>query len=112
VEVALSGFVFHWLGGYGGGMGAISGGYGGGVGAISGVMIADYSIIGRRHNLPDLLSPTGSYRYSGGWNMGALSATVVGLFLPWGGYVMSGLHFLIDYGWSGGFFASALSTAS
>jgi hypothetical protein len=33
---------------------------------------------------------------------------VLGLFLPGGGDVMSGLHFLIDYGSSGGFFAAGI----
>ncbi|MBV9547604.1 MAG: NCS1 family nucleobase:cation symporter-1 [Chloroflexi bacterium] len=93
-----SGFIFKWLGGYGGGMGA-----------IAGVMIADYWIIRRRRlRIRDLFSENGTYRYTGGWNMRALAATAVGLFLAWGGYVVPGLHFLTKYGWFAGFFAAGI----
>jgi NCS1 family nucleobase:cation symporter-1 len=94
-----SGFIFNWLGGYGGGMGA-----------IAGVMIADYWIVRRgKLNVGELFSANGAYRYTGGWNMRALAATAVGLFLAWGGYVIPGLHDLTDYGWFAGFFAAGIA---
>lgn len=93
-----SGFIFGWLGGYGGGMGA-----------IAGVMIADYWILRRGElRLRDLFSERGVYRYRGGWNMRALSATAVGLFIAWGGYVIPPMRPLADYGWFVGFFAAGL----
>jgi NCS1 family nucleobase:cation symporter-1 len=94
-----SGFIFNWLGGYGGGMGA-----------IAGVMIADYWIVRRgKLNVGELFSANGAYRYTGGWNMRALAATAIGLFLAWGGYVIPSLHGLTDYGWFAGFFAAGIS---
>lgn len=94
-----SGFIFDWLGGYGGGMGA-----------IAGVMIADYWIVRRRElSLKDLFSANGAYRYTGGWNMRALVATAIGLFVAWGGYVIPALDGLTDYGWFAGFFAAGIA---
>ena len=75
-----SGFIFNWLGGYGGGMGA-----------IAGVMIVDYWIVRRGQlRLNELFSAHGVYSYTGGWNLRAVAATAVGLFLAWGGYVIPG----------------------
>lgn len=93
-----SGFIFDWLGTYGGGMGA-----------IGGVMIADYWLVRRRKiNVAALYSVRGEYRFSRGWNLIALVATAVGLFIAWGGLVIPALSFLSDYGWFAGFFAAGL----
>jgi NCS1 family nucleobase:cation symporter-1 len=94
-----SGFIFDWLGGYGAGMGA-----------IAGVMIVDYWIIRRRQlSVRDLFSENGVYRYTGGWNVRAIVATVLGLLLAWGGYAISAIHGLTDYGWFVGFFVSGIA---
>jgi NCS1 family nucleobase:cation symporter-1 len=94
-----SGFIFNWLGGYGAGMGV-----------IAGVMITDYWIVRRGElSIRDLFSEHGAYRYTGGWNLRALAATAVGLFLAWGGYVIAPLHPLVKYGWFIGFFAAGLA---
>jgi NCS1 family nucleobase:cation symporter-1 len=94
-----SGFIFDWLGGYGGGMGA-----------IAGVMIVDYWIVRRGTlNVSELFSANGAYRYTGGWNVRALVATAVGLFVAWGGYVIPALDGLTDYGWFAGFFAAGFA---
>jgi NCS1 family nucleobase:cation symporter-1 len=93
-----SGFIFGWLGGYGGGMGA-----------IAGVMIADYWIVRRGQlRLRDLFSDQGVYRYQRGWSLRALFATAVGLFFAWGGYVIPPMHSLTNYGWFVGFFVAGL----
>jgi NCS1 family nucleobase:cation symporter-1 len=94
-----SGFIFNWLGGYGGGMGA-----------IAGVMIVDYWLVRRgKLSISDLFSENGAYRFTGGWNMRALGATAVGLFLAWGGYAIPAMHDLTDYGWFAGFFAAGIA---
>jgi NCS1 family nucleobase:cation symporter-1 len=80
------------------------------MGAIAGVMIVDYWIVRRgKLSVSDLFAENGAYRYTGGWNMRALGATFVGLFLAWGGYAISGLHFMTDYGWFAGFFAAGIA---
>jgi NCS1 family nucleobase:cation symporter-1 len=94
-----SGFIFNWLGGYGAGMGA-----------IAGIMIVDYWIIRRRElSLRDLFSENGVYRYTGGWNRRALAATLLGLALAWGGYVIPPMHGLTKYGWFVGFFVAGIA---
>lgn len=91
-----SGFIFTWLGGYGAGMGA-----------IAGVMICDYWLVRRGQlSIRDLFSERGAYRYTGGWNLRAVGATIVGLLVAWGGYIIPPMHFLTDYGWFIGFFVS------
>jgi NCS1 family nucleobase:cation symporter-1 len=93
-----SGFIYNWLGGYGAGMGA-----------IAGVMIADYWLVRRGDlKLRDLFSERGAYRYTGGWNLVAVAATAIGLFVAWGGYVIPPMHPLIGYGWFIGFFVSGI----
>lgn len=94
-----SGFIFNWLGTYGGGMGA-----------IGAVMIADYWLVRRRRlDVDGLFAGNGPYRFTGGWNMRALAATAVGLFIAWGGLVIPGMHFLSTYGWFAGFFGAGLA---
>lgn len=93
-----SGFIFDWLGTYGGGMGV-----------IAGVMIVDYWIVRRRVlQVDDLFAAQGIYRFTGGWNVRALVATALGLFIAWGGLVIPALKPFADYGWFAGFFGAAL----
>ncbi|HLH72601.1 MAG TPA: NCS1 family nucleobase:cation symporter-1, partial [Chloroflexota bacterium] len=93
-----SGFIFNWLLGYGGGMGT-----------IAGVMIADYWLVRRRTmRVRDLYLENGEYTYTGGWNLRAVFATIVGLFFAWGGLVIPVMRPLYDYGWFVGFFAGLI----
>ena len=67
-----SGYIFSWLLGYSGGLGA-----------IAGVMIADYWLVRNKNlNLGDLYRSKGIY---GGWNWRAVIATLLGcgLALSW-----------------------------
>jgi len=91
-----SGYIFTWLLGYSGGLGS-----------IAGVLIADYWIV--RHTevqLEDLYLPNGRYRYTGGWNINAVVATLIGCALAWGGLVIPLLEPLYAYAWFVGFGAS------
>ena len=91
-----SGYVFQWLGGYSGGLGA-----------IAGVLIADYWLVRKKHlELGDLYKTQGVYRYDGGWNWRAVVATLAGCALAWGGLVVPALRPLYDYAWFVGLFVS------
>jgi len=87
------GYIFAWLVGYSGGLGS-----------IAGVLIADYWIVRRRRlDLADLYLPNGRYA---GWNPAAVTATLVGCALAWGGLVIPALRPLYDYAWFVGFFSA------
>jgi nucleobase:cation symporter-1, NCS1 family len=91
-----SGYIYTWLLGYSGGLGS-----------IAGVLIADYWIVRRRTlRLEDLYLADGAYR---GWNLRAITATIVGCALAWGGVVVPVLKPLYDYAWFVGFFAAAFA---
>jgi NCS1 family nucleobase:cation symporter-1 len=93
-----SGYIFKWLLGYSGGLGA-----------IAGVLIADYWWVRRRKlRLADLYLPEGAYRYAGGWNWRAVVATVAGCALAWGGLVVPVLAPLYSYAWFVGFAVAGL----
>jgi NCS1 family nucleobase:cation symporter-1 len=92
-----SGYIFTWLLGYSGGLGS-----------IAGVLIADYWFVrGRELRLADLYLPNGSYRYSGGWHVPGVVATLAGCALAWGGLVIPFMRPLYDYAWFVGFGVSA-----
>jgi NCS1 family nucleobase:cation symporter-1 len=75
--------------------------------AIAGVLIADYWIVRRKKlRLEDLYLIEGSYRYSRGWNLVAVIATLGGCALAWGGWVIPALKPLLNYGWFVGFGAA------
>ena len=91
-----SGYIFSWLLGYSGGLGA-----------IAGVLIADYWVVRRsRLRLEDLYLTDGAYTYRSGWNPAAVVATLVGCGLAWGGLFIRALKPLYDYGWFVGFAAA------
>ena len=93
-----SGYIFQWLLGYSGGLGS-----------IAGVLVADYWLVRRKElSLEDLYLPDGAYRYRGGWNWKAVSATAIGCALAWGGLVFPPLKPLYSYAWFVGFFAAGL----
>ena len=94
-----SGYIFKWLVGYSGGLGS-----------IAGVLIADYFIVrGRRLVLADLYRATGTYRFTGGWNLAAVAATLLGCVMAWIGVVVKPLAPLYDYAWFVGFFVAGLT---
>src|SRR6185295_563167 len=62
-------YVFIWLIGYSGLMGA-----------IAGIMICDYWVLRRQQlNLRELFDPAGKYSYSGGVNWRAVASLVIGI---------------------------------
>jgi nucleobase:cation symporter-1, NCS1 family len=90
-----SGYIFSWLLGYSGGLGA-----------IAGVMIADYWLVRDKDlNLADLYRTKGIYA---GWNWRAVVATLLGCFFAWIGLIYEPLKFLYDYAWFIGFGVSGL----
>jgi NCS1 family nucleobase:cation symporter-1 len=94
-----SGYIFKWLLGYSGGLGA-----------IAGVLIADYWYLKRRElDLADLYRPDGRYSYGDrlGTNWIAVGATALGCALAWAGAFVQSLHWLYDYAWFVGAFVAA-----
>ncbi|WP_225835780.1 NCS1 family nucleobase:cation symporter-1 [Streptomyces sp. NK08204] len=107
-------YIFTWLGFVGGLLGT-----------VAGILVADYWIVRRtRLALGELYQPGGRYWYTGGWNLRAVAAFVIGGVLAVGGSystvvkgvkqgpfptdgVISFLKPLADYGWAVGL-ASAL----
>lgn len=88
-----SGYIFTWLLGYSGGLGS-----------IAGVLIADYWIVRRTQlHLEDLYLPDGTYRYTGGWHVPAVIATLAGCAVAWAGLVVPALRPVYDYAWFAGF---------
>ena len=91
-----SGYIFVWLLGYSGGLGS-----------IAGVLIADYWIVRKqRLDLEDLYLPDGAYRYTSGWHMPGVIATLAGCAAAWAGLVIPPLRPVYDYAWFVGFFVS------
>lgn len=94
-----SGYIYKWLIGYSGGLGA-----------IGGVLIVDYWIVRKRKlNLADLYLLEGEYKYKNGWNWKAVVATFIGCFFAWIGVVVEEMKPLYDYGWFVGFAMSGVS---
>ncbi|HSE26566.1 MAG TPA: NCS1 family nucleobase:cation symporter-1, partial [Pyrinomonadaceae bacterium] len=94
-----SGYIFAWLVGYSGGLGA-----------IAGVLITDYWILNNKQlKLGDLYRPEGAYTYVGGWNWRAIIATIIGCGLAWIGLVVPSLRPLYDYAWFVGLGAAGIA---
>jgi NCS1 family nucleobase:cation symporter-1 len=92
-----SGYIFKWLLGYSGGLGS-----------IAGVLIADYFFVrGRELRLADLYKADGAYRYTNGWNLNAVYATLAGCGCAWAGLFIPSLKGIYDYAWFVGFGVSA-----
>lgn len=92
-------YIFSWLLGYSGGLGA-----------IAGVMVVDYWVVRKKQlNLPDLYINDGEYWYQNGWNWRAVVATLTGCFFAWIGILVPAFHILYDYSWFVGAGAAALS---
>ncbi|MEV2250911.1 NCS1 family nucleobase:cation symporter-1 [Streptomyces sp. NPDC050147] len=103
-------YIFVWLGVVGGLLGT-----------VAGILIADYWVVRRTAlDLADLYRPEGRYWYTGGWNLRAVAAFLIGGVLAVGGShsapgkgpfpedgLIPVLKPLADYGWAIGL-ASAL----
>lgn len=60
--------------------------YGGLFGAVAGLMIADYWVIKRRViDVPECYREGGRYWFTGGWNLKAMIATIIGMVFAVGG---------------------------
>jgi nucleobase:cation symporter-1, NCS1 family len=91
-----SGYIFKWLLGYSGGLGA-----------IAGVLIADYWVVRKRRLDLEGLYLEGSVY--GGWSWRGIAATILGCVGAWIGLAVPSLHFLYDYAWFAGFDLSFLA---
>ena len=93
-----TGYIYKWLLGYSGGLGA-----------IAGVLITDYYFVRKRKlALADLYKADGIYRYSSGWNLPAVVATLLGCVVAWAGAFIPMFARLYDYAWFVGFGLAAL----
>ncbi len=91
-----SGYIFKWLLGYSGGLGA-----------IAGVLVVDYWLIRRtKLVLADLYKREGVYSYTKGVNVAAVVSTIAGCALAWVGLVIEPLRILFDYAWFVGAFGA------
>ena len=100
-------YIFTWLGFYGGLLGA-----------VAGVLVCGYWVIRRTSlSLADLYKPGGKYWFTGGWNIAAVAATLIGAVLAVGGAyggpfpatgLIPALKPLYDYNWAVGFAAAFL----
>ena len=80
-------------------------GYSGSLGAVAGVLIVDYWILRKtKLDLAALYTRDGAYRYTAGWNLNAVAATLVGAGAALAGAFVPALGFLYDWSWFVGFF--------
>jgi nucleobase:cation symporter-1, NCS1 family len=80
------------------------GGYGAALGSIGGVLIVDYWILRNKTlDLRSLYVPDGAYRYSNGWNMHAVIATVAGAAIALLGAFWPPMAPIYDWSWFVGF---------
>ncbi len=79
-------------------------GYSGSLGAVAGVLIVDYWILRKKQlDLRSLYLHDGAYRYSRGWNMAAVWATVVGAGVALLGAFWAPMRPIYDWSWFVGF---------
>jgi NCS1 family nucleobase:cation symporter-1 len=84
---------FRWLGGYAGSLGA-----------IAGVLIVDYWLLRKRTlDLASLYVRDGAYRYRDGYNLAAISATLIGAAVALAGMFWDPLRPISDWSWFVGF---------
>ncbi|HEY5925488.1 MAG TPA: NCS1 family nucleobase:cation symporter-1 [Kofleriaceae bacterium] len=80
------------------------GGYGAALGAVGGVLIIDYWIIRKTElDLRSLYVTDGRYRYTNGWNMPAVIATLVGAGVALLGAFWEPMKPIYDWSWFVGF---------
>jgi NCS1 family nucleobase:cation symporter-1 len=79
-------------------------GYSGSLGSIAGVLIVDYWILRRTElDLRSLYTPDGAYRYTNGWNLPAVVATLVGAVVALLGALWPPMRPIYDWSWFVGF---------
>jgi NCS1 family nucleobase:cation symporter-1 len=79
-------------------------GYSGSLGSIAGVLIVDYWILRRTElDLRSLYTPDGAYRYTNGWNVPAVVATLVGAGVALLGAIWPPMRPIYDWSWFVGF---------
>jgi len=79
-------------------------GYSGSLGAVAGVLIVDYWILRKKElDLASLYRPDGAYRYSNGWNMAAVWATLAGAGIALLGAFWAPMKPIYDWSWFVGF---------
>jgi NCS1 family nucleobase:cation symporter-1 len=92
-------YIFTWLGGYGTLLGP-----------FDGIAIADYWLVrALRLDLVGLYKSNGRYAYSGGLNMKAIAALVIGWILPVAGLFVPALNFFWQGGWFFGIIVSLIA---
>jgi NCS1 family nucleobase:cation symporter-1 len=80
------------------------GGYGAALGSVGGVLVIDYWVLRKtKLDLRSLYVPDGAYQYTGGWNMPAVIATVVGAGTALLGAFWAPMKPLYDWSWFVGF---------
>jgi nucleobase:cation symporter-1, NCS1 family len=79
-------------------------GYSGSLGAVAGVLIVDYWVLRKRTlDLRSLYVSDGAYRYSQGYNLKAIGATLVGAGVALAGMFWEPLRPIYDWSWFVGF---------
>jgi NCS1 family nucleobase:cation symporter-1 len=79
-------------------------GYSGSIGSIAGVLIVDYWILRRTEiDLKSLYTPDGAYRYTNGWNIPAVVATLAGTAIALLGAFWPPMRPLYNWSWFIGF---------
>ncbi len=77
------------------------------LGPVLGIMLADYYVINKKKiQLAELYKTDGAYSFSGGFNMAALAALVLGVFVAIIGYFVPALEPLYKLSWFSGFIAA------
>jgi NCS1 family nucleobase:cation symporter-1 len=101
VLAAFSTYIFTWLGSYGTLLGP-----------FDGIAIADYWLVrALRLDLVGLYQNRGRYAYSGGANLRAVAALIVGWILPLLGLAYPPLHVLWQGGWFFGLVVASIAYA-
>ncbi|HEU0031211.1 MAG TPA: NCS1 family nucleobase:cation symporter-1 [Kofleriaceae bacterium] len=79
-------------------------GYSGSLGSIAGVLIVDYWILRKTElDLRSLYVKDGAYRYTNGWNLAAVAATLVGAIVALLGAFWEPMRPIYDWSWFVGF---------
>jgi NCS1 family nucleobase:cation symporter-1 len=79
-------------------------GYGGALGSIAGVLVVDYWVLRKtKLDLAALYTSDGAYRYSSGWNLPAVYATVAGAGVALAGAFWEPLAVIYHWSWFVGF---------
>jgi NCS1 family nucleobase:cation symporter-1 len=83
-------------------------GYSGSLGAVAGVLITDYWVLRKTElDLRSLYLKDGVYRYTNGWNIPAVVATLAGTVVALLGVFWAPMRPLYDWSWFVGFFLAA-----